>query len=65
MVDGSLGGIGEASGFLMTTLGGTSWGRSLRGWRIGRSMERCLVLIGGRVVRFCFIRAGNVSLYHC
>ena len=65
MVDDTVGDIGEASVFLMTTLGGTSWGRFSWGQRTGRSMERYLVLVYGRVVRFCFVRAVNVSLDHC
>ena len=48
----------------MTTLGGTSGGWSLWGRRIGRSTERCHVLLCGRVVRCGVVRVGNVSLTH-
>ena len=49
----------------MTTPGGTPWGGSLCGRSIGNSIERYLVLVGGRVVICGFFRAGNVSLAHC
>ena len=48
----------------MATLEGTSWGWSSWGRRIWRIIERCLVLIGVRVVRCGFVRSGNVSLAH-
>ena len=35
-----VGGIGMSGGFGMTTLGSGAGGLSLRGWRIGRRMER-------------------------
>ena len=57
-------GIGEALGFGMAPLGGTSGGRSSWGRYIGRSMERCRVLVCGSVVRCGFVRAGNASLAH-
>ena len=46
------------------TLGGTSWGGSSRGRHTGRSIEHCLVLVGGGVVICGFIHAGNVSFAH-
>ena len=52
---------GEVLGFCMTTLGSKSWGWSLVGWRIGRSIERCLVRVGGEVVTF---DTGSVGLAH-
>ena len=48
----------------MATLGGTFWGWSLWGRRIGRSIERDLVLACDRLVRCSFVRSGNVSLDH-
>ena len=64
VIDGTGVGIGEALGFRMTTLGGASGGWSSWGRRIGRSMERCCVLVCGSVVRCVFVCAGNVSLAH-
>ena len=45
MMDGTSVGIGEALGFGMATLGSVSGGRSSWGRRVGRSMERCCVLV--------------------
>ena len=44
-MDGTGVGIGEALGFGMATLVGASGGRFSWGPRIGRSMERCRVLM--------------------
>ena len=45
----------------MTTLGSKYWGWSLVGQRIGRSIERCHVRVGGGVVTFA---TGCVGLDH-
>ena len=51
MKNGTGVGIGEALGFGMDTLGGVTWVRSSWGRRIGRSIERCCVLVCGSVVQ--------------
>ena len=48
----------------MTTLGSKSWGLSLLGRRIGRSIERCCVRVGGGVVTCGFFATFSVGLDH-
>ena len=55
---------GEELGFWITTLGSKSWGWSLLGQSIGRSIERCRVRVGGGVVTCGFFATGSVSLDH-
>ena len=64
LVDGTFGVDGEALGLWMTTLGSKSWGWSLVGRRIGRSIERCLVRVGGGVVTCGTFATGSVGLAH-
>ena len=64
LVDGTFGVGGEALGFWMTTLGIKSWGWSLVGRRIGRSIECCLVRVGGGVVTCGTFATGSVGLAH-
>ena len=56
---------GEALGFCMITLGSKSWGWSLLGRRIGRSIDRFRVCVGGLVVTCGFFATGSVGLSHC
>ena len=64
LVNGTFGVNAEALGFWMTTLGSKSWGWYLIGWHIGRSIECCLVRIGGGVVTCGTFATGSVGLDH-
>ena len=65
LVNDTFGGDREALGFWMTTLGSKSWVWSLLVRRIGRSVERCRVRVGGGVVTCGFFSMGSIDLAHC